>query len=301
VTGAETAAAAAAKAAAAAAKAAAEDSGVKKELLALAKETPAMQAAAESYAKRIAIRQAVMLKLFSPLARWMGIRQEYFQTDFPEEMAARTAHIPEDQLVTPAPSLAVPAIEGLGYSVDEPSLREMYLNLLAAASNSARVDEAHPSFPNVVKQLSAAEAALLLDVLSRADLPVAKIHYWATGAPHGGYHVMATNLLDASQRSGRSWQVVAMWIDNWVRLGLVEISWVEHITNPAAYAWAENGEPFAGLQQSLKPEVGRASLEKGVLRVTSLGRRFASAVGPDPALASAPEPEGENGEPEART
>jgi hypothetical protein len=269
----------------AAAKAASDDKSVKQQLLDIAKDTPAANLAAESYARRLAIRQAFMLRLFSPLARWMGIRKEFFQAEFAEEMAARTAHIPEDQLVTPLPSLAVPAIEGLGYSIDEPNLRDMYLNLLATASNAKRSDEAHPSFPTIIKQLSASEASLLLHVIKREDHSIAQVFFYsATNQAHGGYNITARNLIQIPGDKATEWAYpsVAMWIDNWVRLGLVEPSWTESLANPTTYDWANSCPEFLAFK-NLPPEVGRAEIKRGVLRPTSLGRIFAAAVEPDPA------------------
>ena len=65
------------------------------------------------------------------------------------------------KLVAPKASLAAPAMQQLGFSLDEPALKEMYLNLLATASDNRSNSAAHPSFVEVIKQLSAEETQIL--------------------------------------------------------------------------------------------------------------------------------------------
>ena len=100
------------------------DESPKTELLReLAKNDPAMMAAAQAWADRVAIRQKAITKLFAPLRWFAGYRREYFDHQFETDMAERTADIPENQLITPPASVAIPAMEGLGYSLDEPQLK----------------------------------------------------------------------------------------------------------------------------------------------------------------------------------
>jgi hypothetical protein len=273
-------------AAKAAKKAADEDAQVKARLLATAADGPVMGVAAEAYAKRILVRQALMLKLFSPLANWMGFKKEFFETTFPEEMARRTDGIPDERLTDPIPSVAVPAIEGLGYSIDEPDLREMYLNLLVTASDRGRRDQAHPSFASIIKQLSAPEAAMLLRILGEPQIALVRILFYAAQTPGGGFSIVQTNTIDtASLGSPQAEQrAVALWLDNWARLGLVELTWAESLVAPAdSYEWAEELPTYQSLK-SVDPQVGRGEISRGIARVTELGRTFGRAVSPDPSV-----------------
>jgi hypothetical protein len=104
-----------------------------------------------------------------------GVPRDYFDTEFRDDMADRLADVPEQELVTPRSSVAGPTILGLGFSLDEPQLKAMYLNLLATASDKRVQDSAHPSFAEVIKQLSAAEAEALAAVLQIGVLPIVEI------------------------------------------------------------------------------------------------------------------------------
>lgn len=54
-------------------KALGEDKGTNDQLLEVARDSTPMKEAAENYAKRIAIRQRVLLQLYRPLARIFGV------------------------------------------------------------------------------------------------------------------------------------------------------------------------------------------------------------------------------------
>jgi hypothetical protein len=100
----------------------AEDEKTKEILLRVAEDTPEMKAAARSMAARTAVKERVKLILWKPFARMVGVSEEYFEDTFPEEIAAKVADIPDENLITPA------------------------VNLLATACDDRRADRAHPGF-----------------------------------------------------------------------------------------------------------------------------------------------------------
>jgi hypothetical protein len=64
---------------------------------------------------------------------------------------------------------------GLSYTFEEPSLKDLYLNLLATASDDRRADQAHPAFAEIIKQLTPDETKLLNSTLRNRDTPMARI------------------------------------------------------------------------------------------------------------------------------
>jgi len=69
--------------------------------------------------------------------------------------------VPEDQRIPPAPQILGPVLEGIKYEPESTSINEMFSQLLSRAMDRERVDEAHPSFPFIIKQLSPDEAIVL--------------------------------------------------------------------------------------------------------------------------------------------
>src|SRR5687768_10560805 len=68
--------------------------------------------AAELRGRRAAVRQAIILQLWRPLARMVGVSKDYFEGDgFASDMADRLSDVPEDQLIAPPNSVAFPAMQ----------------------------------------------------------------------------------------------------------------------------------------------------------------------------------------------
>jgi len=78
-----------------------------------------------------------------------------------EALREKVAKIPEDKQCEPEPYVAVPAIQQIAYCYDSAELRDMYANLLAASMNADRKWEVHPSYVDIIKQLTPDEAKLL--------------------------------------------------------------------------------------------------------------------------------------------
>jgi hypothetical protein len=281
VTGGEIAAAAgAAKALAAAAQRASEDDeSLKQQLQEKAKDSPSMAAAAESYAKRVAVKQEILLKLFMPLAVLMGVSRDYFANDFATDIAKKIEDVPEEDLVAPRASVAVPAMQALGYSLDEPDLKEMYLNLLATAVDGPRSLHAHPSFAEVVRQLSGPEAAYLSTLLDGRIHPLVRIR--RVGGEHGGYMILRAHVADLRDEETElpvTDLSMPVYVDNWVRLGLVRVSYSEFLTAPDSYGWAENRPELEELRRVHESDGVTVDFDRGHLSPTDFGRRFAATL-----------------------
>jgi hypothetical protein len=69
--------------------------------------------------------------------------------------------VPEESRISPAPQIVGPVIEGIRYEPEGTPIDEMFSELLSRSMDSARVNEAHPAFPIIIKQLSSDEARIL--------------------------------------------------------------------------------------------------------------------------------------------
>ena len=70
------------------------------------------------------------------------------------------------QLVSPPLTVAGPTVEALRFAGSEPSLRDMYVNLLATSMDKDATQHAHPSFVEIIRQLTPDEARLLKHIAS---------------------------------------------------------------------------------------------------------------------------------------
>lgn len=246
-----------------------------------------LERAGEAYGRRMAVREEVILALWKPLAKFFGVSRQYFDEEFAHDLAAKLEGVPEDDLSTPRAAVVAPAIEALGYSLDEPSLKEMYLNLLAAASTSARAADVHPSFVDTIRQLDSREATLLDRFLNRR-VECARIVY---NAMDGRLRVVHEILIPMKQPPAgppvANPPELVEWIINWERLGLVRVDYEFHSiaeTGVDPYAWVRKSPEFIAAEAML-PEKGAGTgpvdhidYDRGYIEATARGRAFHKAV-----------------------
>lgn len=69
--------------------------------------------------------------------------------------------VPDGRQISPAPQILGPVLEGVRYEAEDTPIHQMFSQLLSRACDSGRVDEAHPSYPILIRQLSADEAVII--------------------------------------------------------------------------------------------------------------------------------------------
>jgi hypothetical protein len=205
----------------------------------------------------------------------------YFSGTFQQEIAAKAAAIPPENIVEPKASVAGPTLQGLAFTHEEPNLKEMYLNLLATAMDSRVASIAHPAFVEIIKQLDSEDARLVRGALqSPIAIPIVQIH--GKLKDNAGYNVLLQHLLNLKDSTTgapiEDTRLPAM-IDNWVRLGLVEVAYDKHLTDLTHYSWVEQRPEFLRFSQAPRPNETTVEFQKGILSRTELGKRFAQAVG----------------------
>jgi hypothetical protein len=202
----------------------------------------------------------------------------YFAGKFQQEIAAKTAEIPPEDIIEPKPSLAGPALQGLAFAHEEPNLKEMYLNLLAVSMNLTTAGNAHPAFVEIIRQLTSTEARLAAEFLKiDGGQPIAEIQL--TGMEGGGYQTLYRHLLPlmAGDVHVEDMRIPAM-VDNWVRLGLVAVHYDKHLMAPNAYAWVPERPEYKRLT-SRETHKHKLNTVKGIIARTALGKQFGEAVG----------------------
>ncbi|MDS7596404.1 Abi-alpha family protein [Agrobacterium tumefaciens] len=75
--------------------------------------------------------------------------------------------VPKEQRIAPPPQILGPIFEGVRYEPEGTPIDEMFSRLLSSSMNSERVQNAHPAFPLLIKQISSDEALLLCAMWNR--------------------------------------------------------------------------------------------------------------------------------------
>ncbi len=68
-------------------------------------------------------------------------------------------------------------------------------------------------------------------------------------------------------------------VDNWIRLGLVEASYHDHLASDDAYNWVQSRPEYKEARAIHETEKAKVIFEKGRFFQTSFGMQFARIVG----------------------
>ena len=195
------------------------------------------------------------------------------------KVADRLKNVAPENIVTPKPNIAGPALESLRYTGHESSLSDLYANLLAASMDKSTAHGAHPAFVEIIKQLTPDEAKLVGLFVRDIPLPLINVR-WTIKNPTpektGGKNVLV-NFSQLGAIAGCEFpQLTPTYIDNLCRLGLAEIPAMIHYTGQGVYELLENAPEVQ--QQKLQIEQNselKVEIERKALMVTELGKQFA--------------------------
>ncbi|EOW9373253.1 TPA: DUF4393 domain-containing protein [Vibrio cholerae] len=108
-----------------------------------------------------------------PLTLLNEVSRMRFQKNL-ERYRVKMENCPSDDVQPVPPEVGVPIVEKLMYVSDD-TLVDMYAKLLASASNKKLCNVAHPSFVNIINNLSPEEAKLLIDLSNDNILPFVEV------------------------------------------------------------------------------------------------------------------------------
>lgn len=207
--------------------------------------------------------------------------REYFEGQFGEDMKGRIDRLPHEVIVEPKASIAGPALQGLAFSFEELSLKELYLNLLASAMDSRTPQRAHPAFVEVLKQLTANEADLVrLFCGTRRSAAIVK--YQATDIKTSKFTDLQRHVVDWHNNEGARAELPSaqVFIDNWIRLGLVHVDYTAYLTEEHSYDFATKRPEYARHVEAYAKEPERQiDFGRGSIQSTDFGFEFGEAVG----------------------
>lgn len=179
--------------------------------------------------------------------------------------------VPPEQIKTPDPDVAVPALEALRYS----KLRENYANLLATSMDTKTAIEAHPAFVEILKQLTPDEAKILQHLPAKGRVePVVDVGF---KLPEKGEFVVYRNASTLGHDVGCEFpEITPKYIDNLCRLGLAEMPAGRHLIDDWRYDKIRKSvivtEVLAGI-----PAESKEVINKKYIGLTDLGDSFRRA------------------------
>lgn len=211
-------------------------------------------------------------------------RRIKYQVDleaFEKSCREKIEAIPEEKLVEPDTQTASIALEESKFCIENAELREMFSNLIASTMNSDTAEIAHPSFPQILKQLSTFDAKLFLSLRGPHN-NVAICEYRVVINDNSFYKLQSNIYIDNLYEDQTDEQRItkqALSISLLERLGLVKIDYTNSLFDKSRYMRFEKTKFYRECQSHLLKNES-LKIVQGILSLTDLGKQLLAVCCP---------------------
>lgn len=213
--------------------------------------------------------QAIDAALEKP-KMWV-IEKQYNFEKTREILAQKLKDVHEEKIVPPENYVAVPALQQISYCFDSDELREMYANLLASSMNIDTKYNVHPSFVDIIKQLTPDEAKFLKYVSKGKSYPLLGVDIKLSS---GGHRTVVKNFTNMAYGVCDCPEAVFSYLDNLERLKLINIYSDKWFTNELLYKSLEDHSYIQAIVNAPIEDGQKYSFSKGMFELTNFGRDF---------------------------
>ena len=186
--------------------------------------------------------------------------------------------VPAENICTPDPAVAGPALESLRYTGHKESLSELYANLLASAMDISTAKTAHPGFVEIIRNMASDEAKLLSFILNAKVFPIIDIKRVLPNS--GGEQIVHELVSTIGHDAGcEHRELTAAYLNNLERLGLITIPRDAYLTDPTAYDRLLNDPVVKAELEKLsnEGENRKGDINKYYVKPTVFGKQFGAA------------------------
>jgi hypothetical protein len=184
----------------------------------------------------------------------------------------------KEEITEVAPEIGVPIGEKIAYVTNE-ELSDMYIELLAKASTGSSASLAHPSFVNVINNLSPDEAVLLKTLRTDQTLPFVQIRVQISG--QNQFQVLDPLYSPLSKVTGISFpDNLAAYLSNLQGLGILQVRTDIYLADKELYESLEFESKarfkVKEMEDGTEPKMS-ITFKKGKIDVTPFGGLFLQA------------------------
>ena len=240
--------------------------------------TDAFKPAAQESGKTVALIPRAINAALVPLRQWIA-QKEYNLAETEKMLAKKLEHVGEDKIVTPEPYVAVPAIQAISYAMNSEELRNLYANLLAKSMVLDTKNSVHPSFVEIIKQMSPTDATVFKIIMKAQLKPIINLK------------IMSSEFTSIPAQNNCSWiqefpiEECAPSFDNLIRLGLIEANTAVYYNQEDIYDKVILNPLFQALESQLSAMLkGEDKLchEKGLIKINDFSILFYNLCVVDP-------------------
>jgi len=195
--------------------------------------------------------------LVMPIKKWI-LKCDYSVKEFEKSLQQKYNDVPEDNRKEPDMSILGNSLEALRYNIDKDELRELFENIIISSMDSRTSAQCHPSYVDVIKQLSVNDAIILRSIKDKKGYqPLLQPKYrlriqnakdsgiMVDSSPHPDfpdYYIGAcVQNLDLSS--------ISKSLHNLHRLGLIKINTISNIHYTVKMPDMKNATPYDSLKK----------------------------------------------------
>lgn len=226
--------------------------------------------------------------VFAPLIK-CKIKKEHELEEYKKQIYNATSSIPEENLIEPPLNIVGPALEASKFYIDEKEIRNMFANLIASSMNSKINEYAHPSFIEIIKQLSSLDAQILTNFTNTKSIPIVKFRL------EGEFYRGADYKTHIINNDADNLDSISLSISNLIRLGVIDVSYLDILAQDSHYSEFYNHPTYLSMKNFLDStefNIGinefksldsifnlspnKIKIVKGIASLTPLGQHFIS-------------------------
>lgn len=229
-----------------------------------------LQPAVKETGKILALIPQTVEAALLPLRKW-NIEREYKFAETKKLLEYKLKNVVPEKIVTPEAYVAIPAIQAISYSINSEELRNLYANLLAKAMNSDTKDMVHPSFVEIIKQLSPIDAKIFKQIMNTSNRPLITINI---EYEDGGYDLFSEYCSWIKDYSLIQCQIS---FNNLIRLGLIEIPTLDAYTTDDKYLCVKQNPLFIEAEKKCLSKLQNGeqiSYEEHYIKINKLSTLF---------------------------
>lgn len=218
--------------------------------------------------------------IFGGISQAADMRRAKYAHDlaiFEQELSTSINEIPPEKQIEPSLQITAQALENSKYCIEEKELREMFTSLISNSMNSDFSQTIHPSFAEIIKQMSVVDAKILkkFKISFPSDIPICNYHIETPGKE--GYNIILENVF--LELPEIDLDICSTSISSLKRLGLIQIPEGIFLQNEKYYDIFSQHPQFLSLENSYPNN--KISIDKRVASLTPLGQSFIKVCIPD--------------------
>lgn len=205
------------------------------------------------------------------------IKNDFLLKQYKEELATSISNVPSEKLIEPSLLITAQALDNSRYCIEEGKLREMFVSLISNSMNSDYCEYVHPSFAEIIKQMSPLDANIIKCFKGSSSDGLLICQYNLNDSSGGGITTLLDNVFIDYPTSNLP--ECSLAISSLIRLGLLQVDYDTFILPKDKYTAFREHSWFQTLQEDYPNQT--VYVKEGRVWLTPLGQSFVKVCIPD--------------------